>query len=96
MKQPNDTRRGMLFKLPQNFYARPELHILCGGAVQIDRCGKILEFTKEQLSVCAGRWKVTLYGNGLVISSLAGQRLLITGKITRAEFALLPREGKIR
>ena len=93
MKQQKHKRYRLLSKPPQDFYARPEMHILCGGNIQIEKCGKILAFSAEHLELSAGRYAIAIYGAKLAISSLAGQRLIVSGKIQRVEFALLPRQG---
>lgn len=89
MKQQKHKKYRLLSKPPQDFYARPEMHILCGGNIQIEKCGKILAFSAEHLELSAGHYAIAIYGTKLVISSLAGQSLIISGKIQRVEFALL-------
>ena len=65
------------------------MHILCGGLIQIENCGKITGFSASGLSLCAGNWNIRLYGTKLMIRSLAGHRLIVAGKISRIEFGLL-------
>ena len=89
MKQHFNARCGLFSQPPQNFYARPEMHILCGGLIQIENCGKITGFSASGLSLCAGNWNIRLYGTKLMIRSLAGHRLIVAGKISRIEFGLL-------
>lgn len=87
--------RGQLFALPPlDFYSRPELHILCGGGVEINGCRSIAALSEGMLRVEAGHWSIALYGENLRVESLSGQRLLLLGELTRAEFERLPRGGE--
>lgn len=83
---------GRLFAQPsENFYSRPELHILCGGGMQIEGCGSIAALEPGFVQVRAGRWRLSLYGEALRIDSLSGHRLLLSGTLTRVELERMPR-----
>lgn len=92
MRTEHRLLHGRLFALPpEDFYSRPELHILCGGGMQIEGCRSIAALEPGLVRVRAGRWMLSLYGEALRMDSLAGRRLLLSGTLTRMELERLPR-----
>lgn len=94
MKQTHKLTSRIHLTPPQDFYARPELHILCGKTVQIENCKKVAAYTPDCLRVNTGKWQLILSGTKLRIRSLAGNRLLLEGNIMRIEFEMLQRGGE--
>lgn len=78
--------RDLFAQPPDAFYRLPEF-TLRGGCLMTDGCRRVLEFTPARICLDMGSFTVTLYGAALQIESLAGKRLILTGKLRRIDFA---------
>lgn len=75
-----------LFAQPSDtFYRLPEFE-LRGGCLMTQGCRRVLEFTPARICLDMGSFTVTFYGAALQIESLAGKRLILTGRLRRIDF----------
>lgn len=77
--------RGMLAQPPAGFYRLPEFQ-LRGGYLMTEGCRRVLDFAPEKICLDMGNFLVTFYGTELQIESLAGKRLILTGRIANIAF----------
>ncbi len=70
-----------------DFYTRPVLHWDCGGALEVENCRTVVEYTSEQIRLDLGSCQVQILGDGLCLGGFTGRSLLIRGTIIRIELS---------
>lgn len=75
-----------------DFYSRPVLHWDCGGALEVENCRTVLEYTSERVRLDLGSRQVQVLGDGLCLGGFTGRSLLIRGTVIRIELTEKERE----
>lgn len=86
------TVSGWLSMPDADFYSRPVLHWDCGGALEVENCRTVLEYTSERVRLDLGSRQVQVLGDGLCLGGFTGRSLLIRGTVIRIELTEKERE----
>ncbi len=83
------------FAMPKaSFYHQPVLHLDCSGFAEIENCKKVLQYTEKEIQLDMGKQTLCIYGDGLVLTELAGKNLWLKGNIFQIEFRSIALQDK--